>query len=247
MPAPASGRSPSSTSLSTAAPPRWPCARAGGPTRCWAGCTPTTPRVLTRSRSAAPAAAVPFLPTPRSRTRRGGLRRPAYGRDAAASRSRSGAALDVAPPRWLGPRAVRAGVLSRDDPCGPAPPQAVVEESQEAARPGQPGAATSVPRAAPGRAGRRSTRPASRGLRGRGAHPPGRGSRLWLGRARRALLGRLKLAGSVGAGLVLWALPVQRRPGAALAFPARQRRTHDRGVAPAAGRVPRWGADRALG
>src|SRR5215218_4303253 len=136
MPAPASGRSPSSTSLSTAAPPRWPGARAGGPTRFWAGCTPTTPRVLTRSRSAAPAAAVPFLPTPRRRTRRGHPHRPAYGRDAAHRRGRSGAALDVAPPGRLGARAVRAGVLSRDDPGGPAPPQAVVEESQEAARPG---------------------------------------------------------------------------------------------------------------
>src|SRR4051812_34397591 len=37
------------------------------------------PRALTRSRSAARAAAVPFLPTARSRTRRGGLRRPAHG------------------------------------------------------------------------------------------------------------------------------------------------------------------------
>src|SRR5215204_4284691 len=62
MPAPESGPSPSLTSPSTAAPPRWPGARAGEPTRCWAGCTPTMPRVLTRSRSAAPAAAVPFCP-----------------------------------------------------------------------------------------------------------------------------------------------------------------------------------------
>src|SRR5437763_1256654 len=37
------------------------------------------PRALTRSRSAAPAAAVPFWPAPRSRARRGGLRRPAHG------------------------------------------------------------------------------------------------------------------------------------------------------------------------
>src|SRR5215207_1331954 len=55
MPAPASGPSPSLTSPSTAAPPRWPGARAGEPTRCWAGCTPITPRALTRLRSAAPA------------------------------------------------------------------------------------------------------------------------------------------------------------------------------------------------
>src|SRR5690349_21874406 len=36
---------------------------AGGLTPCWAGCTPTMPRVPPRSRSAAPAVAVPFLPT----------------------------------------------------------------------------------------------------------------------------------------------------------------------------------------
>src|SRR3954447_6420023 len=70
------------------------------------------------------------------------------------------------------------------------------------------------------------------------APPPGRGSRLWLGQTRRALMGRLKLAGPVRARLVLWALSLQRGPGAALAFPARQRRTHDRCAAPAAGRVP---------
>src|SRR5215217_4239027 len=209
MPAPASGRWLCLTSPSTAAPPRWPGARAGGPTPCWAGCTPIIRAAPARLRSAARAAAVPFLPTAPSRTRRGGLRRPAHGRDATARRGRSRAALDVAPPRWLGPRALRAEVLSRDDPRGPAPPQAVVEEGQEAAGPGRPGAATSVPRAAPGRAGRRSTRSASAGLRRRGPHPPGRGSRLWLGQTRRALLGCLKLAGLVGAGLVLWALPVQ--------------------------------------
>src|SRR3954468_5539536 len=44
--------------------------------------------------------------------------------------------------------------------------QAVVEEGQEAARPGRSGAATSVYRATPGRAGRRPTRPASAGLSG---------------------------------------------------------------------------------
>src|SRR3954454_21049330 len=127
---------------------------------------PITRRVLTRSLSAARAAAGPFLPTARSRTRRGGLRRPAHGRDATARRGRPRAALDVAPPRWLGARAVRAEVLSRDDPRGPAPPHAVVEESQEAAGTGRSGAATSVHRATPGRAGRRPTRPASAGLCG---------------------------------------------------------------------------------
>src|SRR5215217_7066129 len=56
-----------------------------------------------RSRSAAPAAAGPFLPTPPSRTRRGGLRRSAHSRDATPSRGGSGAALDLAPPGRLGP------------------------------------------------------------------------------------------------------------------------------------------------
>src|SRR5881275_1525051 len=95
------------------------------------GGTPTMPRVLTRSRSAAPAGAVPFLPTARSRARRGGLRRPAHGGHPTHRRSRPRAALDLAPPGRLGARALRPGVLSRDDPNGPAPPQAVVEESQE--------------------------------------------------------------------------------------------------------------------
>src|SRR4051794_32156691 len=191
MPAPASGPSPSSTSPSTAAPPRWPGARAGGPPPCWAGCPPITraappgggaagpgapPRggvgrppitraAPTRSRSAAPAVAVPFLPTARSRARRGGLRGPAHGGHPTPRRGRSRAALDVAPPGRLGARALRPAVLSRDDPRGPAPPQAVVEESQEAAGPGQPGAATSVHRAVSGRAGGRPTRPAPVGLR----------------------------------------------------------------------------------
>src|SRR3982751_1708652 len=166
MPAPASGPSPSLTSPSTAALRRWPCARAGGLTPSWVGSPPITPRVLTRSPSAAPAAAGPFLPTARSRTRRGGLRRPAHGRDATARRGRPRAARDVPPPGRRGPRALRAGVLPRDDPRGPAPPQAVVEESQEAAGTGRSGAATSVHRAASGRAGWRPTRPAPAGLRG---------------------------------------------------------------------------------
>src|SRR3954471_8533790 len=144
MPAPASGPSPSSISPSTAAPRRWPGARVGGLTRGWIGGPPITRAAPPRSRSVVRAAAVPCLPAPRSRTRRGGLRRPAYGRDAAPSRGRSSPALDVAPPRRLGARAVQAGVLSRDGPRGPAPPQAVVEESQEAAGPGRPRAATRV-------------------------------------------------------------------------------------------------------
>src|SRR5919199_1804643 len=47
---------------------------------------PTMPRVLTHSRSAAPAVAVPFLPTARSRPRRDDPRRSAHGRDAAPNR-----------------------------------------------------------------------------------------------------------------------------------------------------------------
>src|SRR3954462_11528384 len=167
------------------------------------------PRVLTRSRSTAPAAAVPFLPAAPSRTRRGGLRRPAHGGPPPPRRGRPRAALDLAPLGRLGARALWVGVLSRDDPDCSAPPQAVVEESQEAARPGRSGAATSVHRAAPERAGGRPTRPAFGGLSRRGAHPPGRGSRLRLGRAWPAVLGRLTLAGPVRAGLVLWGVPLQ--------------------------------------
>src|SRR4051794_5284912 len=118
------------------------------------------------SRSAAPAAAVPFFPPARSRPQRGHPRRPAHGRDAAPSWGRSRAALDVAPPGRLGARPVRASGRPRDDPRGAASPQAVVEESQEAAGPSRPGAAAGVHRAAPGLAGRRPTRPAPLGLRG---------------------------------------------------------------------------------
>src|SRR3954468_3746773 len=155
--------------------------------------------------------------------------------------------LDLAPPRPLGARALWAEGLSRDDPNGPAPPQAVVEESQEAAGPGRPGAAAGLCRAAPGCVGRRSTRPAFGGLSRRGAHPSGLRSRLRLGRARSAVLGRLDLAGPVRESLVLWAVSLQRRPGAAVAFPARQWRPHDRGAAPAPRRGSRAQADRALG
>src|SRR3954463_4618174 len=115
------------------------------------------PRVLTRSLFAAPAAAVPFLPALRSRTRRGDLRCPAHGGHPTPRRGRPRAALDVASLGRLGARAVRAEVLSRDDPSGPASPHAVVEESQEAAGTGRSGAATSVYRAVPGLAGRRPT------------------------------------------------------------------------------------------
>src|SRR5690242_17521337 len=125
---------------------------------------PTPRRVPPRSRSTAPAVAVPCLPTARSRARRGGLRGPAHGGHPTPRRGRPRATLDLAPPGRLGPRALRPGVLSRDDPRGSAPPQAVVEESQEAAGTGQPGAAAGLCRAAPGCVGRRATRPAPVGL-----------------------------------------------------------------------------------
>src|SRR3954454_8360492 len=126
----------------------------------------TTPRVLTRSRSAAPVAAVPFLPASQSRTRRDDPIRSAHGRDVAPRWGRSGATMSAAPRGGLGPRALRAEVLSRDDPRAPAPPRAVVEEGQEVAGPGRSGAATSVHRAAPRWSGRCPTRSASRGLPG---------------------------------------------------------------------------------
>src|SRR5919202_6751220 len=109
------------------------------------------------------------------------------------------------PPASGRPRAgvLRAPVLPRDDPRAPAPPQAVVDESQEAARPCRPGVAASLYRTAPGPARRRPARSASPSLLGRGAHPPRRRSWLWLGWAWRALVGRLHLAGALGQGLVL--------------------------------------------
>src|ERR687883_1425991 len=247
MPARASGRLPCSTSPNTAAPRRWPCARAGGPTRSWAGCTPTMPRVLRHSLSAAPAVAVPFLPAPRSRTRRDDPRRPAYGRDAAPDRGRSSAALDAAPPCRLGPRALRAGVLSRDNPNGLARPQAVLEESQKASWTGRPGAKAGVYRARSRPARGSPARPASRGLSRRGTHPSGLRPRLWLGRARPALMGRLKLARALGQALLLRALPLQRRAGPALALIAGQRRAHRRGSSAAPCRMDRSQAPRALG
>src|SRR4029453_6355393 len=212
-PAPASGRWLCLTSPSTAAPPRWPCARAGGRTRGWIGCTPTMPRALTRSRSAAPVDAVPFLPAAPSRTRRGGLRGPAHGGHPPHRRGGSSPALDVAPLGRLGARALRPGVLSRDDPGCSAPPQAVVEESQKAAGTGRSRATAGVHRAAPGRAGGRPTRPAFGGLSRRGAHPPGRGSRLRLGRAWPAVLDRLQVARPVRARLGPRAVFLERRGG----------------------------------
>src|SRR3954465_10465363 len=237
MPAPASEPLRSTRSRRARAPRAWPGARDAIPRPSWVGGTPLTHRVLTRSGFAAPAADPPLRSDCGGASRRR-LRRPAYGRHPTPRGGPHRAALAPEAAGAVCARTLRPPLLPRDDPHSPAPPQAVVEESQEAAGTGRSGAAGGLFRAAPGCSGRRSTRSASLGLCGRGAHPPGRGPRLWLGRARRALLGRLKLAGPVGAGLVLWAISRQRGPGAALALPARQRPTHDRRAAAAAGRVP---------
>src|SRR3954454_2301003 len=246
MPAPASEPLRSTTSRRARAPRAWPRARDAIPRPSWVGCTPITPRVLTRSGFAAPAAAPPLRSDCGGASRRR-LRRPAYGRHPTPRGGRPGTTVDPQAADAVCARTLRPPLLPRDDPHSPAPPQAVVEESQEAARPGRSGAAAGLCRASPGRARRRPARPAPLGLPGRGAHPPGRGPRLWLGRARRALLGRLKLAGPVGAGLVLWAVSLQRGPGAALALSAGQWRPHDRGAATPARRGSRAQADPALG
>src|SRR3954451_10136662 len=246
MPAPASEPLRSTRSRRARAPRAWPGARDAIPRPSWVGCTPITHRVLTRSGFAAPAAAPPLRSDCGGASRRR-LRRPAYGRHPTPRGGRPSAALDPEAADAVCARTLRPPLLPRDNPHSPAPPQAVVEESQEAAGTGRPGAAAGVHRATPGRAGRRPTRSASAGLRRRGAHPSGRGPRLWLGRARRALLGRLKLAGPVGAGLVLWAVSRQRGPGAALALSAGQWRPHDRGAATPARRGSRAQADPALG
>src|SRR3954452_14407456 len=251
MPAPVSGPLRSTTSRRALAPRAWPRARDAIPRPSWVGCTPITPRVLTRSGFAAPAADPPLRSDCGGASRRR-LRRPAYGRHP----TREGA--DPAP-RWTLKRLVlfvrerfarrccRETIRTALHRRKLSWKQAVVEESQEAAGTGRSGAAGGLCRAAPRCSGRRSTRSASLGLCGRGAHPSGRGPRLWLGRARRALLGRLKLAGPVGAGLVLWAVSLQRGPGAALALSAGQWRPHDRGAATPAGRGSRAQADPALG
>src|SRR3954469_9567035 len=242
MPAPASEPLRSTRSRRARAPRAWPGARDAIPRPSWVGSTPITHRVLMRSGSAAPAAA-PLC-----------AQMAAALRDAVCAAQRTAATppregADPAP-RWtlkrlvlsvrerFGRRCCRDTIRTALHRLTLSWKHAVVEESQEAARPGQPRAAAGLCRASPGRARRRSTRSASLGLCGRGAPPSGRGPRLWLGRARRALLGRLKLAGPVGAGLVLRAVSLQRGPGAALALPARQRPTHDRRAAAAAGRVP---------
>src|SRR3954451_22718738 len=235
-PARASGPSPSSTSPSTAAPPRWPGARAGGPTPCWAGCPPITRAAPTRSRSAAPAVAVPFLPTARSRARRGGLRGPAHGGHPTPRRGRSRAALDVAPPGRLGGGGGRCALLCCRETirvvlprrklswtkakkllgrANPEQRQAFIEQFQGVL------------------AGAQRDRHLLVYVDEAHIHQdaPGRGPRLRLGRAGPASLGCLKLAGPVRPRLLLWAVSLQRGPGAALALSARQRRAHRRGSA----------------
>src|SRR3954464_6576120 len=246
MPAPASEPLRSTRSRRARAPRAWPGARDAIPRPSWVGSTPITHRVLMRSGSAAPAADPPLRSDSGGASRRR-LRRPAYGRHPPPRGGRPGTTVDPQAADAVCARTLRPLLLLRDDPRGPPPPQAVVEESQEATGTGEPRAAAGLCRASPGRARRRPARPAPLGLPGRGAHPPGRGPRLWLGRARRALLGRLKLAGPVGAGLVLWAVSLQRGPGAALALSARQWRPHDRGAAAPARRGSRAQADPALG
>src|SRR3954453_239774 len=241
MPAPASEPLRSTRSRRARAPRAWPGARDAIPRPSWVGSTPITPRVLMRSGFAAPAAA-PLCAQMAAALRdavcaaQRTAAPPPYAPPPTPRGSRPSAALDPEAAGAVCARTLRPPLLPRDDPRGPPPPQAVVEESQEAAGTGRSGAAAGLCRAAPRCSGRRSTRSASLGLCGRGAHPSGRGPRLWLGRARRALLGRLKLAGPVGAGLVLWAVSLQRGPGAALALSAGQWRPHDRGAAAPAGR-----------
>src|SRR3954470_8999048 len=235
MPAPVSEPLRSTTSRRALAPRAWPRARDAIPRPSWVGCTPITPRVLTRSGFAAPAAAPPLRSDCGGASRRR-LRRPAYGRPP----PREGA--DPAP-RWTLKRlmlsvrerfgclccreTLRAALhrrklswkkakklLGRADPERR---QAFIEQLQSVLEGAQRDSSSSracrrapnAIRAAPERAGGRPTRSASAGLRRRGPHPPGGGSRLWLGRTRAALLGCLPLAGSLRARLLLWALPVQ--------------------------------------
>src|SRR3954469_16587914 len=143
MLAPASALSPSTTSRRTLAPRAWPRAPGAIPRPSWVGCTPITPRVLTRSVFAAPAADPP-LRSDRGGASRRRLRRPAYGGHPTSRRGRPGAARHPQAAGAVCARALRPPLLSRDDPRGLAPPQAIVEESQEAARPGLPGAAAGL-------------------------------------------------------------------------------------------------------
>src|SRR3954451_11803073 len=138
MPAPVSEPLRSTTSRRARAPRAWPGARDAIPRPSWVGGTPITPRVLTRSGFAAPAADPPLRPDGGGASGRR-LPRPAYGRRPPPRRSRPSAARDPEAAGAVCARPLRPPLLPRDDPRGPAPPQAVVEESQEAAGTGRSG------------------------------------------------------------------------------------------------------------
>src|SRR3954466_14352482 len=137
---PARASEPSTTSRRARAPRAWPRAPGAIPRPSWVGGTPITPRVLTLSGFAAPAADPP-LRSDRGGASRRRLRRPASGGPPPPRRGRPGAARHPQAAGAVCARALRPPLLSRDDPDSPAPPQAVVEESQEAAGTGQPRAA----------------------------------------------------------------------------------------------------------
>src|SRR5918994_105405 len=105
----------------------------------------------------------PPLPGDRSRPWRNSPCRPTLGRGPTRSRSRSAAGLDAAPSGRLGGRAVRPDRLPRDDPRRPASPEAVVEESQKAARAGRSAAPAGLCRADPGYPDGSPARPPSAG------------------------------------------------------------------------------------
>src|SRR3954449_8138059 len=128
MPAPVSEPLRSTTSRRARAPRAWPGARDAIPRPLWVGCTPITPRVLTRSGFAAPAADPPLRSDCGGASRRR-LRRPAYGRHPTPRGGRPGTTVDPEAAGAVCARALRPPLLPRDDPHSPAPPHAVVEAS----------------------------------------------------------------------------------------------------------------------
>src|SRR5215213_8278330 len=95
----------------------------------------------------------PFVPASRLASARS-LAEPSAAPLPARSRRRAGPPLDPRAPGRLGARAVRPRLLPGDHPRRAASSGPELEEGQEAARPGRPGAAAGVHRAAPKRAGR---------------------------------------------------------------------------------------------